>query len=148
MGFADRIEASDVKDPRSLANYVQQTVGCPYPTGKEVAAFNRRLKETLKNNPQLTYPSLCRVAQWARAKKVRLRSAASLFTCIGSAYKDGYLPELDPANQIDHDLETRILEALEVEKDPVWRSQLFGTEGHRARAELLARWQQHRGVLV
>lgn len=87
----------DVTDARSFAEYCQQTLGAPYPRGKEWATLNTKAKEFFEEKPQATWGTLCRVVMWARMKKKRPSAAWKVVGMWKWAWEDGALPELDPS---------------------------------------------------
>ncbi len=131
----------------AFANYVQQTVGTPYPTGKDMNACKKWVKEFFAKYPQLDYYTLCDVAQWARSRKKRPVHLKALLNLFRYAWSDGALPQLDPAN-IDQKTDEGIRNALMVETDESWCSQFYRVQGAQARQNLLMRWTRERSLLV
>lgn len=136
-----RIEAAEVNDPRSFAEYCQQKAGIPYPGYRQMPALRKTLATFFEQNPKFSYPMLCRVVDWVRARKRRVPHAHMVPSMFRYAWADGYLPELDPSEQVDDRVEAAIKAALVVETDPDWRRRLLGSRGLRARREVLEAWR-------
>lgn len=132
----------EVVDAKSFASYAQQRLGIPYPTRKSIAVLNKALKEFFAQYPQADYGTMCRLVEWAIAKRKRFAHTYSLVYAFRYAYKDGYLPELDPNRErTNDDLEALIEAALVVEKDPEWRRRLMVAHGVKARSEVYEAWR-------
>lgn len=147
MSFVTPIRASDVRDARTYAEFVQQHCGTPYCGVKEMIVVQKCIKEFKERYPHLAanpWPTLVRTAMWARAQKKRPATVAAVIrTMLPWAWSDGALPELDPMRFRDTDVEVEISSALAEERDPIWRDRLIGAEG-AARREVLAAWQTRR----
>lgn len=133
---------ADADDPpKAYAEYVQQTVGIPYPTIKDMTILRRKAKDFFAKVPNTDWKTLCRIAQWARAKKRRPPRVFMLVDMFREAWSAGYLPELDRADRVDETVEDGIERALRTETRPEWRARLMGARGVTARREALAEWQ-------
>lgn len=140
--FLGMMSPQDVVDAKSFANFAQQKLGIPYPTQKSIAVLNKALKEFFAQYPQADYSTMCRLVEWAISKKKRFAHTYSLVYAFRYAYKDGYLPELDPNRErTNDDLEALIEEALVVEKDPEWRRRFMVAHGVKARGEVYEAWR-------
>lgn len=136
---------ADVHDPKTFAEYAQQKLGIPYPTGKSIAVLRKSLREFFEHYPQADYNTMCRVVEWAGSKKKRYAHTYQLVYAFRYAYQDGYLPELEPSREMtDEDLETAIEEALKVEKDIEWRRRLIVAHGLEARKHVYEEWRKER----
>lgn len=127
---------------RAFARYCQQVVGTPMPTSTQWPALSKRCKAFFIEYPQADWFTLCRVAQWCRNRKLRVRTTVGLISCFRSAWGDGALPELDPQN-VDLELEREIERALATETDEEWRRRLILARGPGARREALAEWNAY-----
>jgi hypothetical protein len=145
MSWCDPVHSSDVHDFQSLANYACYTTGIPYPANRDIAKAQKQCKLILDEYPQLTWQSLCKVADWSRAKKRRFARMHTLFSQFRDAYAAGYLPELDPNTyEAGDEVETGIVEALQVETDDYWRSVLLRSSGPDARQRVFYAWREAR----
>jgi len=143
------IKSNDVRDAESLARYIQQTVGVPWPTLKDMTVLRRSVNEFFQHYPDLDYLTLCRVADWCRSKKRRFARVWQVVPQFRWAYADGALPEVDQVRHTDVDVEDAIREAVAVETDDVWLDRLVCSQGRSLRREVLERWnQQRRPVLL
>lgn len=139
MNFVDYLRPEDVVDAETCAEYVRQTCGTLFCSGVDMAIFKRQLKAFFKEQPNASWYTLCRTAQWARSKKKRLVKVYTIIPMVSWAWAAGALPELDGTRR-DEEVEARISEALAVERDPEWRYRLIGAEGVNARREVLIQW--------
>lgn len=135
----EKVQAAD-DPPKAFADYCQQTIGTPWPTLKDMIVLRRKIKDFFALYPQCNYVSLCRVAQWARSHKKRPTRAWLIMDMFREAWRDGYLPELDPAERRDENIEDNISTALDEETRPEWRSRLLGARGVEARREAYEEW--------
>lgn len=128
---------------RLFARYCQQVVGTPMPDSKAWGPLGARVKAFFIEYPQADWYTLCRIAQWCRNHKLRARTTVGLVGCFRSAWSDGAIPELDPAN-LDLELEREIERALEIEMDDSWRRRLYLARGTEARRAALEEWTKER----
>ena len=141
MTWVGEIKPEDVVDAQSFAAYAQQKLGVPYPTGKDIAILRRQVKQLFEQQPTATWMTLVRTVQWAVEKKKRYARVYTLVGAFRYAYADGYLPELDPKEAVDEDVERGIAEALQIERDATWRRRLIGAQGEM-RATVLNAWRE------
>jgi len=140
------LTSSDVNSAETFATYCQQTLGTPYPRGSGIAILRRQCKLFFEQNPSADWQTLCRVADWAKSKKRRPAHAHLLADYLYRyAWQDGHLPELDPGDRRDDDVEAAIQDALEQEKDPQWRYRFVVAEGRDARKAVLDSWRNAKG---
>lgn len=140
-------EVVNAKDkPLAFAQYVQQSLGVPWPTLSDQMILRRRIKEFFKATPDADYYTLCRTAQWARSRRRRPPRIWMVVDMVRDAWAAGALPELDPATREDRQLEEAIAKALRVEKREGWRRRLIGAQGLDARRAAYRAWQQDRGA--
>ncbi len=130
----------EVDSPEKFAEYCQQRLGTPYPTGKDIAALKRYMKAFFKQNPQANYGTLIRTVDWCKNNRKRVPNASGIIGKVRFAWRDGYLPELDPVEQTDDSLEVLIAQAVESETDPWWKDRLTGGRTHKARQEIYESW--------
>lgn len=143
VSFLKRKTAADVNDPKSFAEYAQQKLGIPYPTGKSIAILKKALREFFEHYPQADYNTMCRVVEWAKTKKKRYAQVYQLVYAFRYAYQDGYLPELDPGRELtDSDLEAAIEAVLVDEHDLEWRRRLIVADGLEARRHVYEQWRE------
>lgn len=142
----EKVASAD--DPvMAFANYAQQTLGVPWPTQKDLATTRKKVKEFFKNYPQADWHTLCRVVAWARSRKKRPSRVYLVIELFRDAWSNGALPELDPDNRVDPEVEVAIAQALEVETDAWWCGRLSMCKGE-ARVAALQEWRQERSQLV
>lgn len=139
----EKVQAAPDK-PKAYAEYCQQTIGTPWPTIKDMAVLRRKIKEFFGHYPQCDYASLCRIAQWSRAHKRRPTRVWLVVENFREAWRDGYLPELDPAERQEINVEVGIAEALDIDERPEWRRRLIGARGVEARREAYTEWLNDR----
>lgn len=136
---------SDAPDPvAAFAEYAQQKLGVPWPTANDMRILRKKVTEFFGHYPRLTITTLCRVVDWAKSRRRRFDRVWKVVEAFRYAYKDGFLPELDPAGR-DEDVETRIAAALAVETDPNWRRWLIVADGVTARTKTITDWEHERG---
>lgn len=123
--------------------YVQQVLGVPFPTVKEMAGLRRMARVFFEQHPRADFFTLCRVVQWNRTRNRRYRSVLAVFESWKDAWVQKKLPELDPA-RVDDDVEERITEALKVETNESWRRRLLASKGRDARRQVLSEWMAMR----
>lgn len=138
-------KVQEAKDkPKAYAEYCQQIIGTPWPTIKDMAILRKKIKEFFSHYPQCDYRSLCRIAQWARARKRRPNRTWMVVALFRDAWRDGYLPELDPAERREENIEQAIADALDEENREEWRRRLLGARGVEARREAYNEWLNDR----
>ena len=140
-----QLTPDDVHDAKTFATYCQQTLGIPYPRQQDIRYLHKSLREFFEHYPQADYYTLCRIVEWAKAKKKRYAHVNKLVYAFRYAYADGFLPELDPNSEpVDEQLEELIEAALKEETDDEWRRRLMIARGVTARTEVYQAWKQHR----
>lgn len=133
------------EDPcAAYAEYLQQTMGIPYPTVKDMAILRKYCKEFFEHYPNADWYTMCRLAAHFRRRKRRFGRVYQVVTEFRDAYQDGALPELDPGfgARSDRDLEALIQDALKTEQRPEWRKRLILAGGVDARREAYEEWLQ------
>jgi hypothetical protein len=133
----------EVVDAASFTAFCQQQIGTPPARGNEFKRLLGQLKTFWADNPQADWQTLVRTVVWAKAKRKRLMTCCTILKLVRAAYADGFLPELDPRQQEDEDLEKRISAALAFETDPYWRRRLNLAVGVEARRYVYQVWRQH-----
>jgi hypothetical protein len=121
------------------AEYVQQTMGVPYPTIRDMTVLRRKITDFFDHHPQADFYTLCRVAGWCRSRNRRFQRIWMVVDAFRDAYVAGALPELQPV-QHDENLEAGITDALAQETDPAWRRRLLMCAGD-ARRDALQEWR-------
>lgn len=140
-----KVQNADDK-PRAYAEYLQQTMGVPWPTAKDLVILRRKIKEVFENYPQADYYTLCRLAAWCKSRRKRYSRVWMVVETLRDAWAAGALPELDPEGE-DKELEEKIAEALKTEEREGWRRRLMGASGRTARKEAYEEWQQSNSQL-
>ncbi len=136
-------EVQLAKDPaKAFCSYVQQSVGVPHPTIKDVVLVRKKAKEFFANYPNTDWRTLCRIAAWCKARKIRLSRPWKIIDRFREAYVGGFLPELDNANRVDEDIETQIQTALQVESNEAWRRRLIMAQGVELRRMAISEWKK------
>lgn len=132
-------------DPaHAFAEYVQQTLGVPWPTVKDMAILRKKCREFFEHYPQVDWRTLCRVVVYMRNRKRRVPRMWMVVDEFRKAYTAGQLPELDPHRRDDEAITARINEALAVEDDEIWRRRLVLAEGAVHQQEVFQQWQSAR----
>lgn len=136
----------EVKDPKSYANYVQQNIGTPYPTVKQMVILRKNIKSLFDQYPDADYGTLVRLVEWAKAKNKKFAHSYALVASFRYAWKDGYLPELDPnpTREIDQAIEA----ALSKETDEEWCRRLAMASGIEVKTEIYEAWRRKEAALV
>jgi hypothetical protein len=129
----------------AFAEFVQQKLGVPWPTQKDLAILRKKITEFFEHYPKLTYFTLCRVVEWCRSRHRRYDRVWKVIDAFRYAWTDGVLPELDP-DQTDDSVEDRITAALAVETSPTWRRYLLGATGVSARRQIIEEWEAKKGT--
>lgn len=137
----DDVQKADDK-VKAYCNYVQQIIGVPYPTGKDIAIVRRKAKDFFKLYPQADWYTLCRVAHWCKARKRRPAYIHNVIDSYRFAWSAGYIPELSSADRKDENVEQQIALALQVERRDGWRRRLILSSGPEQRKKVLDEWRQ------
>lgn len=144
MCDVDYLSIADVQDPKTLARYISQRTGVPYPNNSEMMILRKKVKDFFVQHPHLNYSTLCRVADWSVRKRRRFGNAWRVVEAWKWAYEQGAIPEVDEQRHADPKTDRAICEVLAIEKDPAWRLRFQGTQDRRIRRELLKKWTQTR----
>jgi hypothetical protein len=147
MGWLSHVEAEDVTDARSYANYCQERLGIPYPTKQQLVGLQTQIKDFFSVYPHTDYHSLIRLCDWAKARHRRFATVNGLLSGFRYAWAAGYLPELDPGYRPVSGIDTVIQQALRVEKDLYWRDRLQSCYGS-GREVVLGEWRTMRDQRV
>lgn len=150
MGWADRVTAAEViqeENPEKFASFCQQETGIPYPTVKQMIDMKKQINDFFAMYPQANYGSLCGMVRWAKERRKRYATPGNLIRGgFRYAWRDGYLPELDPNyDDVDENLEEKIEAALNRERDAEWRRRLIVAQTNDARREVYGEWVKARG---
>lgn len=135
------VSAAEVLNAETFAAYCQQRLGIPQPSYKNMNALRRSANQFFKENPKASWQTMVRVADWCCNNRRRYEEAFGLFHAVRFAWKAGYLPELDPVQEVDENLEARISAALAVETDDDWRRRLLVSSG-QMRGLVYDAWQR------
>ena len=139
-------EVVSAKDHASaFAVYCQQEIGCPLVTKQNLMVLRKQAKLLFEKNPQADWMTLCRVVDWCKARKKRPTHPHVVVSLLPYAWKDGYLPELDPSSE-DPAVEERILQALRCEVRDEWMRRLTLAKGRAARREAVEEWERDVGM--
>lgn len=144
MGFVDYISPHEVDSVESLALYIQQTTGTPYPTQGDMRVLQQKCKKFFESYPHLDYATLVRVADWARANHRRYDRVWKVVESFRYAWRAGALADLDPNGNSTPKLEEQVREAVMQETDPEWRRKLLLADGAAAQMRVLRAWESSR----
>lgn len=146
VSYLQYVEGVEVVDAKSFATYCQQRMGVPYPTVKNMATLKRRSKEVFATYPDATWQTFVRTLDWCMSHHRRFAETYSIVAFVKYAWRDGYLPELDPKVPVDEYLEHQIESILKQETDADWRYRLMASTGVEARRRVYNAWRIERGV--
>lgn len=145
MGYASMLRAENVNDDKQLADFIQQELGTPRPYySTEWILYRQALKQAFAQYPNATWTTMTKVVGYVKNRRKRIPTAAGVIREMRWAWSAGFLPELDPKEVIDLDLEHKIDIALKVEEDTTWRSKLTAATGS-ARRHVYECWLKERG---
>lgn len=130
----------DVHDADTFAEYCQQRIGVPWPTSKDKVVLRKKVNELFDRFPDLTWASMCRIADYVRSRHARPPRVWMVVESFRDAWSKGFLPELDPRDRVDPDLERRINDALLIEQSEYWRTRLVAAKGIEARKSAYEAW--------
>lgn len=134
-------------DPsKAFCEYVQQIIGVPYPTGKDIAVVRKKAKDFFGQYPHCDWRTLCRVAQWCKSRKKRPARTYTVIEMFRDAWAAGYLPELN-RDRREADVEAGIAEALAVEDREGWRRRLVMARSPEIRRRVYFEWRSDRQSL-
>lgn len=131
---------------KTFAAYCQQRMGIPIPSGKNCAVLNKHAKALFDQYPNASWQTLVRTLDWCIGHNRRYAEAYGIVTAVRYAWRDGYLPELDPQKPVDEKLEHQIESALKVEDNEDWRYRLLTSSGIDARRRVFEAWRTERTV--
>ena len=130
----------DVKTYNDFTAFMQQAVGCPIPTKKDIAITRKKLNELQENYPDVQLGLLAQgLVEWAKTRHKRFESVWRIVACWKYAFKDGFLPDMNTVKM--GELDELIEGALEIESDPRWRERLQYSIGETARSEVVEAWK-------
>lgn len=138
--FYGIMKKEEVVDSKTLAQYVQQKLGTPYPTTQGMIVLRKNIKVIFKLYPDADYQTLVKVVDWAKAKGKKFAHCHNLVAAYRYAWRDGYLPELDP--NPTKEIDKLIDQALEKETDPEWCRRLRLSSGVEARTAVYEAWKR------
>lgn len=146
VSYLQYVEGSEVVDAETFATYCQQKMGIPYPSGRTMAILKKQSKVFFSKNPTASWQTFVRTVDWCLNHKRRYAEAYGVLSAARFAWRDGYLPELDPTPVVDEQLEHRIENVLKNENDEDWRYRLLTAVGVEARRRVYNAWRMERGV--
>lgn len=135
--------APEKERPKLFADYVQQTLGTPWPTMKDMIVLRKKINEIFEHHPNANYHTLCRIVIFSRSRKRRFERVWGVLGDFRWAFKAGVLTELDPTYQTDGHYAPLVQRALEDEKDPVWRKRLL-MAGAQQQESVYLEWRKHK----
>jgi hypothetical protein len=137
------IPAAAVADCPTFATYSQQTIGTKYPNLKEMTTLRRRAKQFFVETPLAGWPTVVSTVGYLRARRRRVDMAWAVFNFVPQAFRDGFLPELDPRNHERDDpyVDAEIAAILATETDPWWVGNLTLAYEPEARRVLVRMWR-------
>lgn len=139
----DKVAAAP--DPaKAFCEYLQQTMGIPWPTVTDIAILRKECADIFKHYPQANWFTMCRVAMYFVNRKTRFDRVWRVPQEFRRAWADGAVPELDLNNTFDPSVEARVGFALERETDAVWRRRLLLSTGTQ-RQLAVQDWERERG---
>jgi hypothetical protein len=141
--FLRETPAAAVASPETFAAYAQQTIGTKYPNQKEMATLRKRAKQFFEEMPLADWSTVVQTIGYLRARHRRVDMAWAVFSFVPYAFKDGFLPQLDPSNHDvrDPSVEAEIARILEQETDPWWVGNLTLATEPEARRDLVHMWR-------
>jgi hypothetical protein len=139
----DLVQAA-ADQPAAFADYVQQTIGVPWPTIRDMKILRSKIDGFFTLYPHTDYRTLCRIVMFMQSRKRRVPRTWMVVEEFRKAWAAGQLPELDPDNMRDETTVLSISDALTTEHDPVWRRRLLLAQGASAQQEVLAAWRTSR----
>jgi hypothetical protein len=141
--FLREMPAASVADAETFAAYAQQTIGTKYPNIKEMATLKRRAKQFFTEMPLADWSTLVQTVGYLRSKRRRVDMAWAVLNFVPSAFRDGFLPELEPRNheRRDPSVEAEIASILAQERDPWWVGAMTLATEPEARRDLVRMWR-------
>ena len=146
--FLREMPATAVADCPSFACYAQQTIGTKYPNVREMGILRGRAKQFFSETPLAEWATVVQTVGYMRARRKRVDMAWAVFNFVPFAFKDGYLPELEPRNHDlrDPDVEAQITSILAQESDPWWVGAMTLATDPAARRDLVRMWRSQVSV--
>lgn len=141
MKYAGMITRENVVDNKTFARYVQQRLGVPYPTTKNLVILNKAVKSFFEEYPHLGYESLCNLVDWAKAKNKRFGDTYVLVNMYRYAWQDGFMPELDPIDPEAVGVQEKEDYLLEHEEDSYWRNKMLDAQTFEAKTAIYESWE-------
>jgi hypothetical protein len=142
--FFGYMSASEVVDGKTFANFVHQQLGTPFPSKVHLNTLNKRVRQFFTEYPDANWMTMVRLVEYCKSRKKRPAHAYAVFSQLRFAFAAGYLPELEPKEHTDEELEQSIQAALEVERDTKWRERLIASTGVNARRRVYVAWTEAR----
>lgn len=136
--FYGVMKASDVTDAKTLAQFYQQKLGTPYPTTQGLILLRKQIKMIFQVYPDADYQTLVKMVEWAKAKGRKYAHCHTLVSHYRYAWRDGYLPELDP--NPTREIDALITDAMTRETDEDWLRRLSLSSGLDARTQVYNEW--------
>jgi len=136
----DEVQSADDK-AKAFCEYLQQAVGIPLPTGKDIALVRRKAKDFFNEYPHTDWRTLCRVGNYCRQRKKRLPRSWMVIDKYREAWSAGFLPELNQTERREEDVERAIAAALEHEQREGWRRRLLMARTAETRRKALGEWE-------
>ena len=140
--FFGTLTRDEVNSAETFAQYCQQRLGTPYPTGKQIAMLKRGIRIFFEQNPQASYGTLVWSIDGCKNRRKRAPHALGVISSVRFAFRDGYLPELNPNSEEEEHAPTEdlIRAAVAIETDPWWKDRLQGGKTAKARYEIYESW--------
>lgn len=145
MKFQGMVTRENVVDSKTFARYVQQRLGVPYPTAKNLVILNKAIKSFFEEYPHLGYESLCNLVDWAKARNKRFADTYVLVNMYRFAWQDGFLPELDPIDFEAQSFQEKEDFLLDRESDPYWRNKIMDAQTVDAKQAIYEAWESQYG---
>jgi hypothetical protein len=137
------VSAAEVADERSFASYAHQVLGTKYPNIKEMVTLKTRTKQFFVEQPRADWSTLVQTVSYLRAIRKRVDFPWAVLNFVPFAFRDGFLPELDPRNneQPDPSVEAEVAFILSQETDEWWVGALTLATEVAARRTLVRMWR-------
>lgn len=126
----------------AYANYMQQKLGVPYPTVKDMIVLRKKIKALFEQYPNADWKTLCKIVDYCKSVRYRPNRAWAVLDKHREAWAAGFVPEMDfnykpPEPAIDD----RITDALAAEKRPGWRRRLLMAQTPEQKKGVLEQWR-------
>ena len=141
--FLRETPASAVVDERTFASYAHQMIGTKFPNLKEMITLRTRTKQFFGEYPLADWATLVQTVAYIRGRRKRVGYPWGVLLFVPDAYRDGFLPELDPRNHERRDpyVESEIAAILAQETDQWWVGALTLASEPAARRDLVRMWR-------